>query len=381
MKYMFFVLVFSFILSVNGYVFLRGWQVTPPSTYVRFIYSFIFWALTSLFIIRMVYGDTFNTATSYLISSIAFTWFIAVIYFAIALLFIDLLRVLNHFFGIFPAFVRENIYTVKYLSAIIIATSVSLVLLYGNYKFHNPKVTRLSIKVDKPMPQEGLRVVLMSDIHLSSYINGDDLRRFVDLSNSQNPHIVLIAGDIADRNLKPLLDWDAQSILRRLKSVYGVYAVSGNHEFYGGEREEIYSYLSSSGINMLLDSLVNVAGVIEIAGREDRTNFKRDSLEKILSKRDVNLPLILLDHQPYQLDQAVSNKVDIQLSGHTHNGQFWPVNKIVKSMYELPYGYMKRGDTHFYVTSGIGLWGPKFRIGTLSEIVLIEISGNGLPLN
>ncbi|MGE4414041.1 MAG: metallophosphoesterase, partial [Bacteroidales bacterium] len=163
---------------------------------------------------------------------------------------------------------------------------------------------------------------------------------------------------------------------KKIDSRYGVFAISGNHEFYGGEREEIYSYLRSSGIEMLLDSVATVAGGIQIVGREDKTNRNRSTLPDLMKGINHDYPVILMDHQPFGLEEAQNNGVDLQLSGHTHNGQFWPGNLIVKMMYEIGYGYGKKGDTHYYVTSGVGLWGPKFRIGTESEIVVIKLKNS-----
>jgi len=370
---MFFIIVLLFTLSLNSYVFIRGWQVLPPFFTVKFLYTLVFWGLTLLFFVRMVFGDTFSPSVSLIISSLAFTWFIAVVYFALIALGVDILRLFNHFLGFFPNVIKSNPLIGAQITAIVAVIFVSLLLLYGSYNFNNPKVKKITVELAKPMPGNHMRIVLISDIHLSSYINGTHLDKYIELINAQNPQLVLIAGDIADRNLQPLIDWDIASRFKKIKAQYGVFAISGNHEYYGGERERLYDYFRSSGITMLLDSVAIIGGSVQIAGREDRTNTKRKTLKEILTNVDKNLPIILMDHQPFGLNEAIENGVDLQLSGHTHNGQFWPVNLVVKWMYEVGYGYKKIKDTHFYVSSGIGLWGPKFRIGTLSEIVTIDL--------
>ncbi|MCK9305181.1 MAG: metallophosphoesterase, partial [Bacteroidales bacterium] len=150
--------------------------------------------------------------------------------------------------------------------------------------------------------------------------------------------------------------------------------VPGNHEFYGGEKQEIIEFLRSAGITVLADSTVLTAGgKVIIAGRDDRTNKDRMPLDILLSKVDRNKPVILMDHQPVNLNEVESAGIDISVSGHTHNGQFWPGNLIVKWMYDHGYGYMKKSRTHFIVSSGLGLWGPKYRIGTVSEIVSVKL--------
>ncbi|MFZ4725789.1 MAG: metallophosphoesterase, partial [Paludibacter sp.] len=110
-----------------------------------------------------------------------------------------------------------------------------------------------------------------------------------------------------------------------------------------------------------------------IVGRDDKSNLNRKKLSEIVTGLDKKLPFILMDHQPYHLEEAEQNDIDFQISGHTHNGQFFPGNLFVKKMYELGYGYLKKGNTHYYVSSGLGLWGPQYRIGTESELVVINL--------
>lgn len=374
---MFFILVLGITLSINSYVFLRGWQVLPPLFIVRFLYTVAFWGMTSVFFLRMYKGDVFSPSLSLLLSEVGFTWLIAVIYLAMFALVIDVLRIANHFTGFFPLAVTTNPIVAARLTGAVVVLTVTSLLVHGYYKFNNPQVTRLEINIEKPLPKNALRIVLISDIHLSSYINGDHLDMYVTMINNEEPDLVLIAGDIADMNLKPMKEWNISERFKRIQSRYGVYAISGNHEFYGGEREEIYNYIRSSGINLLIDSVALAAGGIQIVGRDDRTNHNRLPLDQLMEGVDLKLPVILLDHQPFGLEEAQQYGVDLQLSGHTHNGQFWPGNLIVNAMYEIAYGYGQKGKTHYYVTSGIGLWGPKFRIGTVSEIVVIDMKNGG----
>lgn len=373
MKYMFFLIVLLFTLSLNGYVFIRGWQVLPPFFAVKLFYSVVFWGLTFLFIFRMIYGDAFSPSTSNLLSTITFTWLIAVVYFAMIALGIDILRLFNSLVNLFPAIIKNNPLEAARITVISVVAFVSLLLVYGSYNFNNPTIKKVKVEIAKPLPGNQIRIALISDIHLSSYINGSHLDKYINLINAQKPQLVLIAGDIVDRNLQPLIDWDIASRFKKIKAEYGVFAISGNHEYYGGERDRLYDYLRSAGITLLLDSVAVIEQTVQIVGREDRTNSRRKNLSEILVNIDKTLPIILMDHQPFGLNEAIENGVDLQLSGHTHNGQFWPGNLIVKWIYEVGYGYKKIQDTHFYVSSGIGLWGPKYRIGTSSEIVIIDL--------
>lgn len=374
MKWIFFLLVLGSYFALNGYVYIRGLQIVPQNIWIKLTYSVFFWVLTALFIVRMTAGENLPELITGVINSAGFTWIVAVIYFAIIALSIDIIRIINHFFDIYPAFIKSNYAFVKTATAAISVLTVISLLIYGNLNFHNIKTVKIEITADKHFPKEKIRAVLISDLHLSSYIREREVMRITKLIEKEKPDLLLIAGDITDRSVKPLKEWRLAEMLGEIKTTYGIYAISGNHEFYGGDREDIINHLNESGIKVLLDSVVTIADVIQIAGRDDRTNTRRKSLNQLLSNVNRELPIILLDHQPYNLDESVKEGVDIQLSGHTHYGQFWPGNLIVDRMFELAYGYMKRGSTHFYVTSGAGIWGPKIRIGTQSEIVVFDIS-------
>lgn len=368
-----FAIVFSSFLGLSFYVYIRGLQALPPVMWLKVIYSIIFLGSMAAFFVKMFLGDNMRETTAVLLSAIGFTWVIALVYFAIFVLGLDIIRLLNRFFDFYPVYVKDNYQVVKSVLLIFGVLSVTSLLAYGNYKFNNPEITTVDININKPLPGGKMKLVMASDIHLSSYINKHDLKKYVNLINSQNGDIILLAGDIADRDPHSLINQNMKEELSSLYAPNGVYAITGNHEFYGRNREAIYDYIKESGITFLKDSAVLVANALYIAGRDDVTNRKRASLDSILQNTDKNLPLILMDHQPKDLNDALKNGVDLQVSGHTHNGQFWPGNLLVKLFFEHSYGYFKKGDTQYYVSSGLGLWGPKYRIGTKSEVVVINL--------
>jgi len=161
----------------------------------------------------------------------------------------------------------------------------------------------------------------------------------------------------------------------------GLLAITGNHEFIGGAKRTI-PYIESKGIRILKDEIVTIQGGIQLIGRLDRDSRRfygkeRLSLEELMKQIDKTKPVILLDHQPFRLEESEKNGIDLHLSGHTHNGQIWPLNYITRKIFELSYGYIKKGSTHFIVSSGYGLWGPRIRSGSRSEVLLINISFNG----
>ena len=270
-----------------------------------------------------------------------------------------------------------------------IALLLTVVFVYGNIHYKNKyrqELTLKSEKVSKPV-----RLVMVSDLHLGYHNRREEFHRWIDLINRENPDLVLIAGDIIDGSMRPLREEQMEEEFRRLKAP--VYACLGNHEYYSGEPDAARFY-RDAGIHLLQDSVARV-GDLCIIGRDDRTNQHRLSLKDIVARASTQASnstdrqsaatgqpqtttnqqpfLILLDHQPYHLEEAEQQAIDFQFSGHTHHGQVWPISWITETVYECAFGSHRRGHTRYYITSGLGLWGGKFRIGTRSEYVVVEV--------
>jgi hypothetical protein len=195
--------------------------------------------------------------------------------------------------------------------------------------------------------------------------------------NGLNPDIVFIAGDLVDDKAKTLEEKNIGSELQNIKSKYGTYAITGNHEYINGING-CEKYIRKYGLNLLRDSVVKIDNSFYVAGRDDRakkqfTHEDRKPLNELLTGTDRNYPIILMDHTPFGLDEAMNNNIDLQLSGHTHHGQIFPANFITKKVYELSWGYLKKGNTQYYVSCGVGTWGPPVKIGSPSEIVHLNI--------
>ena len=265
------------------------------------------------------------------------------------------------------------------------AVAMTALFLYGNRHYHDKYREELVLHTDKPL-QRPLKVVLMSDLHLGYHNQRPELARWVDIVNGEHPDVILIAGDIIDGSIRPLLEQHMADEFHRLQAP--VYACLGNHEYYSGEPGARQFY-ADAGIHLLLDSVAQVGDLLVI-GRDDRTNPHRKPLAKILqqsklpsfsAKAECGVamggagggPSILLDHQPYHLEQAERQGIDFQFSGHTHHGQVWPISWITDAIYECSFGSHQRGATRYYVSSGMGIWGGKFRIGTRSEYVVLKI--------
>jgi predicted MPP superfamily phosphohydrolase len=300
------------------------------------------------------------------------TWLIAIIYLLLAVIFFDLLRLLNHWLHFLP----EITLFMRRIVALSVLCGISVLFIIGYFRFMHPAIEKIDINVkNEHAPTNSLKMVVVSDLHLGSILGKNHLCRYVNLINAQQPDLVFIVGDMINGNLKPLMKQGMEEEILQLKASLGVYAVLGNHEYIGGDIAATEEFYKSCNIKCLRDDVCEIDSRLILIGRDDRTNRHRLSLEKLCEKvkNEKNLPLVLLDHQPYQLEEAVKNNIALMLSGHTHDGQIWPVSLIVRSMYEIAQGYKKKENSHFYVSSGLGIWGPPFRIGTQSEVAVITM--------
>ena len=256
-------------------------------------------------------------------------------------------------------------------SALAIFVMIFGIFLYGNLHYKNKVRVPLELKSSKPLPRE-YRAVMLSDLHLGYHNPRQEFARWVDMINAEKPDFILVAGDIIDGSMRPLLEEKMAEEFHRLKAP--VYACLGNHEYYAGE-PRAQQFYKDAGIHLLIDEAAVIDSCIVIIGRDDRTNMRRKPVKDLVNGLvNVQSPyIIVLDHQPYNLDRSEAAGVDFQLSGHTHRGQVWPISWITDRIYECSWGSHQRGSTQYYVSSGIGIWGGKFRIGTQSEYVVATI--------
>ncbi len=360
--------------SINFYLFKRSWQALPPNTLIHTVFIILFLVSSLSFFIAMGLGNRLPLIVVAVLENIGAYWMIALMYFILAALFFDLLRVSNHFLKFYPDWVYANYQQVKLIAFLSVIGLFTLFSVIGNYRFRHPEVNQLRLEVPKGTGQPGsLTITAASDLHLGNVIRKNRLKKYVELINDQKADIILLAGDLIDHSMRPVEAQKMDEDLRNLKARYGVYAILGNHEYYGDLAKAIDFY-ARSGITLLRDTAVIIDNRFVLIGREDVSQHRRKPLDVILSGISGNLPRILLDHNPARMGDALRNNIDLQLSGHTHNGQIFPVNLIVRGIYQLSYGYMKTGKTNYYVSSGLGLWAAPVRIGTQSEIVKININ-------
>jgi hypothetical protein len=251
---------------------------------------------------------------------------------------------------------------------------------YGAWNARHPQINHYDLSIDKRAGSlKQLHVVMVSDIHLGTIINNDYLTRMVNSINQLKPDLVLFPGDVFDENIESIDEEQTVVNFRKLSAPYGVFAVLGNHEYIGGNAEAAIKCLGEAGVKVLRDSSQEIAGSFNLVGRDDRsgarsTGIKRRDLKTLLQGVNHSLPILLMDHQPLQLAEPEEEGVDLQLSGHTHAGQLYPIRLITQRMFEDDWGYLRKGNFQLIVSSGYGTWGPSVRIGNNPEIVDITIT-------
>ncbi|MBQ0140542.1 MAG: metallophosphoesterase [Kurthia sp.] len=253
------------------------------------------------------------------------------------------------------------------------AIAILLVLfVVGQFNAFSPTVKELTINRTEPSQQKQLKIVFVADLHLGILSDKAHLKKFVELSNEQKPDLVVLAGDIVDDSPKWFKEQGMQAELNKLQATYGVYGILGNHEYIGDEIKEVNKVMKQSNVTMLQDETLKITEDIFLTGRDDATNDERLSLVDLKKQLEPGKPWLVLDHQP---PKTLDNPdVSLMLSGHTHNGQIWPGNLLVKTMYSLAYGHESSNGTDYVVTSGFGFWGPPMRIGTKSELWSITMN-------
>ncbi len=359
-------LVIMLFLGANGYVIYRLWQMMPATIIGRSLLVLAGITVSIAPFLAMIFGDRFPMDVTSFLYKAGTSWMVVFVYLLMFFLLLDLFR-LTHIWSI-DKYVFGN-----WISLGMLVMGVLALMTVGYVRYTHKDVVELTLEVNKPIPSGNpLKIVAISDLHLGYSIGREELERWVKLINKENPDIVLIAGDITDNNVYPLYAQQVEEVFGRIRSKYGIYTVPGNHEYIAGIEQSI-PFLEKAGLTVLRDSVALVDNSFYIVGRDDRSNPSRRSLDDLTAGLDPSKPIILLDHQPYALEEAERNGIDLQLSGHTHEGQIWPASLITRHLFELSHGYMQKGNTHIYVSSGIGIWGGKFRIGTQSELVVIRL--------
>lgn len=372
----FFGIVFSVYGLINYYILRRGLSVIPESYRTIYLVTGVFFVIS--FIAGRFLERVWISFFSDVLIWVGSFWIAFMFYFFLSLVIIDLLRFINFLIPFFPSFITANIEKTKRITALVVFVFVIITIAGGYINTRTINTRTYKFKINKYAGElSSLNIVMASDLHLGTILGKSFLNNLVDKINALKPDIILLAGDIVDEDLNPVIKNNVGEELVRLKSKFGVFAITGNHEYIGGV-EAAVKYLTAHGITELRDTSVKIDDSFYVVGREDRSvkqfsGRQRKSLSELLTGIDKSFPIIMMDHQPFGLNEASENGIDLQLSGHTHNGQLWPINYIIEKIYDLAWGYEVRGDTHYYVSCGVGGWGPPIRTGSRPEIVNLKI--------
>lgn len=372
----FFTVVLTIYSFANIYIFLKGFHAIEAFQVHRLWYFITFIILASTFILGKILESRHSSVLSDILNIIGGFWMAFMLYGFLFLFISDLISLALRIPGVINS---DNLMAYRKWAYLVTITISVILISVGFVNALIPRVKNYHITIGKQADEiKNFRIAAVSDIHLGSIIRKRSIKKLSGILSEQKPDLVLLLGDIVDGEIGPVLRGDLLKYFTCPKCNDGLYAITGNHEFIGGAKQTI-PYIESKGIRILKDEVVTVDGGIQLIGRLDRdaTRFygkERKPLSELIKEVDPKKPLILLDHQPFELSLSEKYGVDLQLSGHTHNGQMWPLNYVTRKIYELSYGYIKKGNTHIIVSSGFGLWGPRVRLGSRSEVLVIDLS-------
>jgi predicted MPP superfamily phosphohydrolase len=376
----FITIVLSVYILANLYIFIKGYNIIKSQDNIKLVYSITFILLAATFIAGKFLERNHSSVFADVLNIIGGFWMAFMLYSFLFLLLSDIILLLNKLLHFIPS---GNTILFKKWAFLTSVVFTSLAIIIGFIIAVTPIVRRYDITINKPVTgSKEFRIAAISDIHLGSIIRRRSMNVLSGMLRDLKPDLTLFLGDIVDGEIGPVLRDDLLSEFKCPECKSGVYAITGNHEYIGGAYRTI-PYIEKKGIRILKDEIITLPNGIQLIGRLDRDSFRfmgkeRLSLEELIINVDMTKPVILLDHQPYNLDLSEKNGVDLQLSGHTHNGQMWPLTSIVKMIYEVSFGYKKKGNTQIIVSSGFGIWGPRIRLGSRSEILLINVRFSGI---
>ena len=353
-----FIAVLILVLAGVAYINWHLWRIMPFGGFVKFsvVALFLLWMASAF--VCLFFSEHFSVPVATVLYEVSYTWLIAFLYLLIVFIVADVLTLCR--------LLPKTLLNDSGAAVLAIVGIVAAIMIAGNIHYRHKYREELTLHTSKPL-EKSMTIVLASDLHIGYHNRRAELARWIDLFNAEQPDLVLIGGDIIDRSTRPLFEGNYAEEFRRLKAP--ILSVLGNHEYFSGVKNA-ETFFETAGIRLLKDESVDIQGV-RVIGRNDRSNHHRKSLSELSDT--TNAFTILLDHQPFDLKEAEETGIDFQFSGHTHRGQVWPISWITDMMYEKSWGHYQRGSTHYYISSGLGIWGPKIRIGTRSEYLVLHL--------
>lgn len=361
-------------LILSLYLAWRFGQAFSKYHRSRAIIYAIFASEVAIYLFGFIFYKQLSDAQFVPILKFCTSWYIGLIYTTLLMIPIELFRFLDKKFLLikYSNQSKKRLILRRWIYSLVII-GMFIILFDGHRRVTHPIVTQQDIYINKTcLGRDSLKVVFATDLHMGEIIDQRYVRKYVDLINAQKGDIILIGGDMIDYETRFADKNGSGEILKELKAPLGMYMVLGNHEYRASLNEKI-SWLQSTGGTILIDSIIAPNNDFYLIGRDDYTNRNRKTLQTLTSSLDHSKPIIVLDHQPISLNEDVQSGIDLSLFGHTHAGQIWPFMYLQRIIFEYSYGYRKKGDTQFFISSGLGFAGAPFRVGTRSEIVVLNI--------
>ena len=381
-------IVLGLYISLCYYIGVKGKRVFLGE-HVKFkynrygvLYWTIYWIIALAFILSNIFRGlltTDNWITS-ILTLIGTTYFGVFIYSIIIFFVVDFIKFILKRINLKQS-IKQKLKKI-YWNGISGFILVFILICFGIWNAQNQVITNYEVNINKDAGEiNSLNVVMISDVHMGISIQENGINKMVNSINELNPDIVLFCGDIFDENTGTKLKEHSREAFKNIKSKYGVYDITGNHEYGAGDLSETISYFEDANIKFLQDESIKIANSFYIVGRNDPSNKRVTGqeikpLNDVLKDVDKALPIIVLNHRPEDLEEAKAENVDLQLSGHTHKGQVFPGNFVTSYLNEKDYGHLIKGNFNLIVSSGYGTWGPPMRIGSKSEIVNIRVNFN-----
>ncbi|OGS33585.1 MAG: hypothetical protein A2293_12400 [Elusimicrobia bacterium RIFOXYB2_FULL_49_7] len=365
--------------SINTYVFVRTFQALPATLPLRSFYVALFLLLAISFIAGRILEQNAPGALSTLLVWIGSFWFSMLLYGFLFCLTVDLIRLVHHIVPFLPQPVSSPPERIKSILLVLALMLIATLHIVGFLQARRLHIREISLTL--PARQSSLselHVAVASDFHLGTIIGRRRLQVILERLNQGQPDLVLLIGDILDEDPQSAIRQKLDEMLRlSLNPRLGTFAVTGNHEYIGSIHKTA-PFLASAGITLLRDSIHTISNGLRLVGREDLAAERffgqsRKPLGDILSGNTADLPLIVMDHQPARIQEAAEAGADLLLCGHTHAGQFWPINLIVNRLFRFAYGYGKMENLSVYVSSGAGTWGPPIRLSASPEVVHLRL--------
>ena len=373
-----FVIFVSIVLLVyaglNFYVYRRAMCAAAPVGAWLWVLRIVLWIGILSYPMGRIVG--LSNGFGVCLFRVGSFWLAVMTYGVLIAFLVDVIRLGDLMTGWLPGWVladRVQAGRMIFAGALVL---IAMLLTGGHIRALYPRTPEYTIELAKfPADRDEYRIVMFSDTHLGTIVGVKQLNRILELVGYQSPDMVLIGGDLVDEPASRLT-WAVEP-LSKVEAPDGVYAITGNHEFYDGLKE-FQELCDKTGIRVLRNEVVTMGSAINLIGLDDQTGYRQFNLKEVpiaelTAKADPNLPVVLAHHTPTRIKEAARAGVDIMLSGHVHEGQLWPFKYLAEAVYGVKTGLSKIDGMFFYLTSGAGTWGPPVRVLATPEVVTLVL--------